>query len=76
MGAKIKIEDRTAVIEGGELSATRVTACDLRAGAALIIAGLKAKGETQGYGVEHIDRGYEAIEEKLRGLGAEIFRIN
>ncbi|MBS3943240.1 MAG: UDP-N-acetylglucosamine 1-carboxyvinyltransferase [Dethiobacter sp.] len=75
MGAQIKVEGRTAVVEGGTpLSAAPVTATDLRAGAALVVAGLMARGETILSDAEHIYRGYEQFEEKLRGLGASIRR--
>ena len=57
------------------LSGARVMASDLRASAALIVAGLVAKGETHVSRVYHIDRGYERIEEKLRGVGATIQRV-
>jgi UDP-N-acetylglucosamine 1-carboxyvinyltransferase len=77
MGADIKVEGRVAVIEGIEsLSGARVSATDLRAGAALVIAGLMAKGETEVCNLFHIDRGYENLEGKLASLGAEIKRIN
>ena len=73
MGARIKVEGRTAVIEGGEpLSGAPVTATDLRAGAALLIAGLAAQGETVLNAVEHIYRGYDHLEQKLAGLGGLI----
>lgn len=75
MGANIKVEGRTAIIEGvPSLSGAPVRATDLRAGAALVVAGLMAEGETEVSGVEHIDRGYETLEAKLRHLGAEIRR--
>jgi len=76
MGAHITIEDNVATI-GGEtrLKGCQVSALDIRAGAALIVAGLCAEGETIIDNVYQIDRGYERIEEKLRGLGAEIHRI-
>ncbi len=77
MGADIKVEGRVAVIEGIEaLSGARVSATDLRAGAALVIAGLMAKGETEVCNLFHIDRGYENLEGKLASLGAEIKRAN
>ena len=77
MGANIKIDGRTAVIEGvKQLSGTKVKATDLRAGAALVMAGLCADGETEVDGVEIIDRGYDHLERKLKNLGAEIERIN
>lgn len=73
MGAKIKAEGRTAVIKGvKELSGTRVKATDLRAGAALLIAALTAKGTSIISNSEHIDRGYENIVDKLNHLGADI----
>ena len=76
MGAKITAQGKTAVFEGVEnLTGAPVYATDLRAGAALIIAGIIANGETQLYNIEHIDRGYENIEEKFRKLGANIQRI-
>ena len=75
MGARIKVEGRTALIEGGILlSGAPVTATDLRSGAALIIAALTAEGESQVSAVEHIDRGYDRFEQKLVALGAEIYR--
>ena len=76
MGAKITAQGKSAVFEGvNELTGAPVYATDLRAGAALIIAGIVAKGETQLYNIEHIDRGYENIEEKFRKLGANIQRV-
>lgn len=76
MGAKVKIEDRVAVIEGIErLSAAPVIATDLRAGAALVIAGLIAEGETKIGNLKYIDRGYENFENKLIELGAQMRRI-
>ena len=73
MGAKIKVEGRVAVIEGVDmLTGAPVTAPDLRAGAAMVIAGLCAEGTTEIEGVHYIERGYEAIIEKLRGVGADI----
>jgi len=75
MGAHIKLMDRTVLIEGvQELYGAPVTVTDLRAGAALVVAGLMAKGVTEIYETSYIDRGYERIEEKLRKLGAEIRR--
>lgn len=77
MGANIKIDGRTAVIEGvDELTGCEVKATDLRAGAALILAGLIAKGRTEISDLYHIDRGYTNIEEKFSKLGAKIYRIN
>jgi len=75
MGAKIKIEGRSAVIEGHTLNAAKVKASDLRAGAALVIAGLTVpEGFTEVTGLEYIDRGYDNLVEKLRSLGAEVWR--
>lgn len=76
MGAKIKLEGRTAIIEGvKELEAAKVKASDLRAGAALVIAGLVVNDVSEITGVEFIDRGYEQLESKLKQLGAETWRI-
>lgn len=76
MGAKIKIDGRTAVIDGAKkLTGAQVKATDLRAGAALTLAGLCAQGETEIQNIEHIERGYDKFEEKLRGLGAKIEKI-
>ena len=76
MGANIKVHDRCAIVTGVEnLYGTEVTASDLRAGAALVIAGLKAQGQTIISGVENIDRGYESLEIALSSLGADIKRI-
>ena len=75
MGAHVRVMDRTAIIEGvPELYGAPMTASDLRAGAALIIAGLMARGTSEIYEPGYIDRGYEHIEDKLRSLGAEIRR--
>lgn len=77
MGANIKIDGRSAIIEGVErLTGSDVKATDLRAGAALILAGLAADGYTKIGDIYHIDRGYVDIEEKLVKLGAEIRRID
>ncbi|WKV10220.1 UDP-N-acetylglucosamine 1-carboxyvinyltransferase [Thermoanaerobacterium sp. CMT5567-10] len=77
MGADIKIEGRTAVVTGiDHLSGAEVKATDLRAGAALILAGLIADGKTIINDVHHIDRGYVNIEEKLKNLGAIIYRVD
>jgi len=77
MGANIKLEGRIAVIKGvKQLTGANVTARDLRGGAALVLAGLVANGETVISGVKHIDRGYENLEEKLRMIGADIKRID
>ncbi len=76
MGASIKIEGRRAVVRGkSPLSAAAVLASDLRASASLVLAALVADGETIIDRVYHIDRGYEHIEEKLKGVGAEIRRM-
>ncbi|WP_438348246.1 UDP-N-acetylglucosamine 1-carboxyvinyltransferase [Paenibacillus sp. FA6] len=75
MGAKIRVEGRSAIIEGSRLNAAKVTATDLRAGAALVIAGLTVEeGITEVSGVEFIDRGYDYLVENFRRLGAEIWR--
>lgn len=76
MGADIKVEGRVAIIKGkNRLEGAVVEATDLRAGAALILAGLVAEGETQVRRVDHIDRGYEKIHFKLKQLGADITRV-
>ncbi|HHV78792.1 MAG TPA: UDP-N-acetylglucosamine 1-carboxyvinyltransferase [Firmicutes bacterium] len=73
MGASIKVEDRSALIKGvTQLTGAAVKAADLRAGAALVIAGLVASGVTQVTGVHHINRGYGDLASKLRALGADI----
>lgn len=77
MGATIKVESRSAIVKGVKsLSGASVYAPDLRAGAALVIAGLAAEGETSIEGLQFLDRGYVAVEEKLAGLGAEIKRVD
>ncbi|HOQ00321.1 MAG TPA: UDP-N-acetylglucosamine 1-carboxyvinyltransferase [Acetivibrio clariflavus] len=77
MGANVKIEGRSAIIEGRcKLTGARVRATDLRAGAALILAGLTAEGITEITDIEHIERGYVNIHEKLNQLGADIKRID
>ena len=77
MGANITAQGKSAVFEGVDfLSGAPVYASDLRAGAALIIAGIIANGETDLYNLDHIDRGYECIEEKFRKLGANITRVH
>lgn len=76
MGAKITTSGKTAVFEGVEyLYGAPVNATDLRAGAALIIAGISANGQTEVFNLHHIDRGYENIEEKFKKLGAKIERV-
>ena len=75
MGANVSVDGRIAVIEGGgRLTGSPVSSTDLRAGAALVIAGLMAEGVTEIYNIKYIDRGYEDFEKKLRGLGAQITR--
>ncbi len=77
MGAKITAQGKSAFFEGVKsLSGAPVCSTDLRAGAALIIAGIAANGKTEVYNIEHIDRGYEDIEGKFRKLGAKIERVN
>ena len=77
MGANIKIDGRSAVIEGIDMfTGSEVKATDLRAGAALILAGLTAEGTTTINDIYHIDRGYVSIEEKLKALGADIKRVS
>jgi len=76
LGADIEIEGPSAIVKGGKpLSGAPVMASDLRASAALVIAGLAAKGETQVNRIYHLDRGYEQMDEKLRKLGARIQRV-
>ena len=77
MGANIKVEGNTAIIDGVQkLAGARVSAPDLRAGAALVIAGLAAEGITIVDDIVYIQRGYERFEEKLRSLGAEIEKVS
>jgi len=77
MGANIKIEGHSAIIQGKtNLQGSSVNATDLRAGAALIIAGLSSEGRTEIGQIYHIDRGYDGIEEKLRNIGANIYRVD
>ena len=76
MGAQITAQGKSAIFEGVEkLYGASVYSSDLRAGAALIIAGIAAEGTTEIYNLEHIDRGYENIEEKFRNIGANIERV-
>ena len=76
LGAKITVESRVAMIEGvHKLTGARVAATDLRAGAAMVIAGLSAEGTTEIDNIRYIDRGYEDIENKLSALGADIKRV-
>jgi UDP-N-acetylglucosamine 1-carboxyvinyltransferase len=76
MGANISVDGRTATVRGGtRLSAAAVMCSDLRASASLVLAALVADGESILDRVYHMDRGYERIEEKLRGVGAQIRRM-
>ncbi|MFZ2961243.1 MAG: UDP-N-acetylglucosamine 1-carboxyvinyltransferase [Candidatus Ozemobacteraceae bacterium] len=76
MGASLSIRDRTVVVTGVEkLIGAPVNATDLRAGAAMVLAGLSAEGKTEVGHIHHIDRGYENLVERLRGLGARIERL-
>ena len=76
MGARVDLEGSTAVIQGvNQLFGAPVMASDLRASAALVLAGLKAEGTTEVSRVYHIDRGYEHLDEKLSELGAHIERV-
>jgi len=76
MGADIRIEGRSAIVKGVErLTGAEVKAPDLRAGAALVLAGLVAEGETVISDVYHLDRGYDNFVAKLRSLGAQIIRV-
>ena len=76
LGAKIEVDGHTAVVTGvPQLSAATVMATDLRASASLVIAGLVASGETIVDRIYHLDRGYDRMEEKLRGIGADIERV-
>jgi UDP-N-acetylglucosamine 1-carboxyvinyltransferase len=77
LGAHVRRQGTTAIVQGTErLSGAPVTASDLRASAALVLAGLVAEGTTEIHRVYHIDRGYEKIEERLQSLGAVIRREN
>ena len=76
MGANIKVDGRSAIVDGvKKLSGCQVKATDLRAGAAMVLAGLVAEGETQIGCIHHIDRGYDGLVDKLCNLGADIKRI-
>ena len=76
MGARVRVYEQTAVIEGvPQLHGAAVEATDLRAGAALVVAGLMAQGTTEIYNTHFIDRGYENLEEKFSSLGAKIARV-
>ena len=73
MGAQIRVEDRVATIQGiAALSGAEVEALDIRAGAALVIAGVAAQGTTIIHEPHHLRRGYESLERKLTGLGAQV----
>ena len=73
MGARIQVDGKVAVIEGVDhLTGAPIHACDLRAGAAMVVAGLAAQGVTEIDGVHHIERGYETIVKKLAAVGADI----
>ncbi len=73
MGAQIQVDGKVAIVEGvGQLTGAPVRACDLRAGAALVIAGLAAHGVTEIDSIYHIERGYEDIVRKLTGVGADM----
>ena len=75
MGASIRLECSTAIVEGvAQLSAAPVTGSDLRAAAAMVLAGLSARGITEVAGLKHLDRGYDDLEAKLSGVGAEVKR--
>jgi len=77
LGAKIDVDGHTALVTGVEkLSGATVMATDLRASASLVIAGLVAEGQTVVDRIYHLDRGYDRMEAKLRGLGADIERIS
>ena len=77
MGAEISVDGKIAVVEGvDELVGAPVRATDLRAGAAMIIAGLAARGETTIENIQHIERGYENVVDKLVNLGANIKKVN
>ena len=76
LGADISIEGPSAIVKGGRpLSGAPVMASDLRASAALVVAGMAASGKTLVNRIYHLDRGYEKIDQKLRGLGARVQRI-
>ncbi|MEZ6021310.1 MAG: hypothetical protein R3F17_14825 [Planctomycetota bacterium] len=77
LGAEVRRQNTAAVVRGpARLSGAEVTASDLRASAALVLAGLVAEGQTEVHRVYHIDRGYERIEERLKALGANIWRTD
>ena len=75
MGASIRLEGSTAIVEGvAQLSAAPVIGSDLRASAAMVLAGLAASGVTEVSGLKHLDRGYDNLEAKLNGVGAVVER--
>lgn len=75
MGADVRVEGRVAMVSGVErLHGAPVTACDLRGGAAFVIAGLSAEGETAVCDSGHIERGYDGLADALRALGADVTR--
>ena len=75
MGAEVSIEDHHAIVRGGrKLQGAPVSSTDLRAGAALVLAGIVAEGETRVHKINHIDRGYENYVGKLQSLGADVSR--
>lgn len=75
LGARIELGDAAAVIQGvDQLTGAEVTASDLRASAALVLAGLAAQGETLVHEIQHLDRGYQRLDEKLNLLGADVRR--
>jgi UDP-N-acetylglucosamine 1-carboxyvinyltransferase len=77
MGADIKVDGRSAVVEGKDrLTGAKVKATDLRAGASLVLAGLVGDGTTEIYDIQHLDRGYVDIVGKMRALGADIQRVS
>ena len=76
MGADIVLKNKSAIVKGIEdLSGTDVSATDLRAGAALVIAALQSNGESRVHNIEYIDRGYEEFEKKLNEVGVNIYRV-
>ena len=76
MGAQVQVDGKVAVIEGVEkLRGCPVKACDLRAGAAMVIAGLAAEGTTVVSDIKYVERGYENITAKLRGIGADFSKV-
>ena len=76
MGANVSLEGSNAIVQGGKpLSGAPVMASDLRASAALILAGLAAEGETWVQRIYHLDRGYDAFDQKLQHLGAKVERL-